>query len=355
MAEAADDRTEAATPRRLARAREEGQVALSREVGTAATLALAAILLGAVLPGLCRHAVAAMASVLARADTLTPTAALVRAGRAGAILAGTVALAAMATGVLAVVGQTGPFARLAAIAPDFSRISPRAGLVRLFGPASVTRAGGALLKLAAVVFAVSTSWRGVGPWPWRSGHPEPAAALGADLLALTLRTIIAVLVVQALVAAVDLFRVRRQHAAKLRMSLHEVREEARDADGDPRIKARIRRLRTQRARQRMMAAVPTATVVVTNPTHYAVALAYARGGNAAPRVVAKGMDAVAARIREAAAEARVPLVANPALARALYKVELDAEIPADLFAGVAEVIALVWRLRAPRAVAGPPS
>jgi flagellar biosynthetic protein FlhB len=129
------------------------------------------------------------------------------------------------------------------------------------------------------------------------------------------------------------------------MSRFELKEEAREADGNPEIKARIRRLRVQRARYRMAQAVARATVVVTNPTHYAVALAYDRGRSAAPRVVAKGVDEAAARIRAVAAEHNVPLVANPPLARALYRLELETDVPPEHYKAVAELIAYVWRLQ----------
>ena len=120
---------------------------------------------------------------------------------------------------------------------------------------------------------------------------------------------------------------------------------SKQSEGDPSHKAKLRAIRRARAKRRMMAAVPTATVIITNPTHYAIALAYDRGGNGAPKVVAKGMDEVAARIRALAAEHRVPMVANPPLAWALHKVELDSEVPAEHFKAVAEIIAYVWRLR----------
>ena len=129
------------------------------------------------------------------------------------------------------------------------------------------------------------------------------------------------------------------------MTREQVRLEMRDSDGDPLIKAKLRRLRVQRSRRRMMAKVKSAAVVITNPTHYAVALAYEHGGNAAPRVVAKGADFVAARIREEAVAHGIPLVPNPPLARSLYMVELDHEIPAEHYRAVAEVIAFVWKLR----------
>ena len=128
------------------------------------------------------------------------------------------------------------------------------------------------------------------------------------------------------------------------MTRHDLREEQRETEGDPQIKARIRQLRNLRARRRMAAAVPKASVIITNPTHYAVALAYERGKHAAPRVVAKGVDEMAARIREIARANGVPMVANPPLARALHTVELDAEIPAEHFKAVAEILAYIWGL-----------
>jgi flagellar biosynthetic protein FlhB len=128
------------------------------------------------------------------------------------------------------------------------------------------------------------------------------------------------------------------------MSRQDLKEEAKKAEGDPHLRGRRRQLRLERGRRRMLAEVPRAAVVITNPTHYAVALSYG-GGQAAPRVVAKGVDAVAARIREAADAAGVPRVANPPLARALWRVDLEAEIPPEHYQAVAEIIAYVWRLR----------
>jgi flagellar biosynthetic protein FlhB len=141
--------------------------------------------------------------------------------------------------------------------------------------------------------------------------------------------------------------VRFRHAQDMRMSKQDVRDELKDTDGNPHVKARIRRIRIMRARRRMMAKVPGATVVITNPTHYAVALSYDRASNPAPRIVAKGTDSVAARIREVAEANGVPVVANPPLARALYSLELDTEIPAEHYKAVAEIIAYIWRLRRP--------
>jgi flagellar biosynthetic protein FlhB len=136
------------------------------------------------------------------------------------------------------------------------------------------------------------------------------------------------------------------HHKKLRMSKEELRKEAKESEGDPYLKARIRAQQREMARRRMMAEIPTADVVVTNPTHYAVALKYEEGRMGAPRVVAKGADAVALRIREIAAEHHVPLLEAPPLARALFRhTELGDEIPATLYAAVAEVLAYVFQLR----------
>jgi len=139
--------------------------------------------------------------------------------------------------------------------------------------------------------------------------------------------------------------VRYRHLEKLRMSRQELKEEYKESEGDPIIKGRMRQLREAAGRRRMMAAVPRATVVITNPTHYAVALAYEAGQAAAPRVVAKGVDAMAAKIREVARQAGVPVLPDPPLARALYRVELDEEIPAEHWDAAAKIIAYVMRLR----------
>ncbi len=163
-----------------------------------------------------------------------------------------------------------------------------------------------------------------------------------------LHVLLVVLAAQAAIALLDYAWVMLRHVRGLRMSRHDIQEEQKESEGDPRVKARQRQIRTMRARRRMMAAVPKATVVITNPTHYAVALAYDRAKHAAPRVVAKGVDSLAARIREAAEANHVPVVANPPLARALYQVALDADIPAEHYQAVAAIIAYVWRLARPR-------
>lgn len=343
----AGERTEAATPRRLQRAREGGQVALSREVAPALLLAAIAALLGVGAPLLAAKVTGRLTLLLAGADRLDPLAATQAALGCVAMVVLPIAAMAAAASCLAVFGQTGLLLRAAALQPNFGRLNPLHGLGRMFRVATLGEAARAMLKFA-VVGAVA--W-----FVLRNAIPLAVASLGWTgtlmldrVRRLALRLVLSVLAAQALLAVLDVLRARLAHARKLRMSRQEVRREHRESEGDPQIKARIRRLRMQRSKQRMMAAVPRATVIVTNPTHYAVALAYERGSAGAPRVVAKGMDAMAARIREVAQQSRVPLIANPILARALWRVELDAEVPADLFQAVAEVIATVWRLQLPR-------
>jgi flagellar biosynthetic protein FlhB len=237
------------------------------------------------------------------------------------------------------------------LAPDLSRLSPLAGLKRLFGEEGLAESLKAVVKIAVIGAALQIVLRGqLGAL---SAAPFWSLPTLLDRLAeAARRVLLTALAAQAVIAAADLVWVRARHARSLRMSRFDVRQEQRDSDGDPRIKARLRQLRHARARRRMLKDVARATVVVVNPEHYAVALLYDRERTAAPRVVAKGVDGMAARIREAAARHRVPLVADPPLARALHRVELDSDIPPEHFQAVAQIIAYVWGLQR-RAVGRP--
>lgn len=342
-----EDRTEAATPRRLQRAREEGRAPISRELSLAAGLASTALAVAMYFPRAARHLSGGLTSFLIHLPewTLADGGATAAHAAASEVLR---AVAPVALGVMLVSAvisllQSGFLLSTNPLRPDLSRISPAAGLRRLFSIDSLAEALRSLLKLGVLSAAM---------WPLIEGLPgQLNAALHWDgpalldhILRLTLRAVLTVTAIQAVAAIADVAWVRLRHAKSLRMSREEVRQERRETDGDPRIKARIRKIREARARRRMMAAVPKATVVVTNPTHYAVALVYNRSNQAAPKVVAKGVDEMAARIRELAEAHRVPLVANPPVARALFHVELDADIPSELFQAVAEIIAYVWRL-----------
>ena len=344
MAEDTEDRMEAATARRRARAREEGQAPLSREAAPFAALAAAALLLLVAGPPLARAVTERLVLLLAHAATLPPALALRIALQAVLLGALPFALAGALAGAVAVLAQTGLLVHWPALLPDWSRLDPRRGLGNIVSLAALAESGRTLLKVAAAGTACWVVLRGLLPELPQAFGWAPAGLLGETARAVQ-RVLLALVAVQGVIAAADFFRAWRAHEAGLRMSRQDLRDEHKETEGNPQVRARIRRLRLQRARRRMMAAVPQAAVVVTNPTHYAVALAYARGSAAAPRVVAKGMDETAARIRDLARSSGVPLVANAPLARALHAVELDAEIPRELYAAVAELIAYVWRLR----------
>jgi flagellar biosynthetic protein FlhB len=342
-----EDRTEAATPRRLQRAREEGRVPVSRELTGFASLAAVTLALVVLAPALAHDAVLQLGVFLARAHELNAGAPAFR--RAMLTWLGGAApfvLAALLGGTAIVLLQTRFLLSGKLLRPDFSRISPRAGLRRLLGPDSLVEAGKSLLKIAVLGFVLWRVLLADVPGLLLSPYRDPGRLL-ADAAGPVLHVLLAVLAAQGALAVLDYLWVVLRHGRNLRMSRHDILEEQKETEGDPRIKARLRQIRTLRARRRMLAAVPKATVVITNPTHYAVALLYDRAKHTAPKVVAKGVDTLAARIREVAEANRVPLVANPPLAHALYRVEVDTEIPAEHYQAVAEIIAYVWRL-APR-------
>jgi flagellar biosynthetic protein FlhB len=340
-----EDRTEAATPQRLKRGRDEGHAPVSRDVATFASLAGVMLAIWMLSGGRVTDATMRLSVFLARTDSveLLGREAWHLAYAASVPLIAPAMLAASICGAGSMLLQTGFLVSPSAIRPKLSRIDPRAGFGRLIGADNLLETLKSLVKLTVVGFALWHVMAGdmasLGTLLWR----DPRLLAQHTMPNLVHIALIA-LAVQGVVAAQDLFWVRLRHARQMRMSRQEVRDEMRESDGDPAIKARIRRIRQQRAGKRMMAAVPKATVVIVNPTHYAVALAYDRANSAAPRVVAKGADLIAARIREVAETNKVPLVTNAPLARALYRVEVDSEIPADMYQAVAEVIAYVMRL-----------
>lgn len=228
--------------------------------------------------------------------------------------------------------------------PKFSKLSPAEGFKRIFGKqaaANFLKGLGKLVVLGAVMTIVL--------WPERHRMEamvklDPAAMLGATT-SLTIHLLGAVVAALAIIAIGDYFFQYRSWFQRQKMSLQEIKEEYKQSEGDPHIKGKIRQLRQQRAKKRMMAAVPKASVIITNPTHYSVALSYERGMSA-PICVAKGVDNLAFKIREIAREHDIPIVENVPLARALYAtVDIDQEIPTEHYHAVAEVIGYVMRLK----------
>jgi len=228
--------------------------------------------------------------------------------------------------------------------PKLSKISPMAGAKRLFSKQALVNFLKGIVKL--ILVGSLMVWV---LWPERYRLDALMVTDVAAMLALTdtlaVRLLGYVVAVLAVIAALDYLFQYRQWFERQKMSLQELKEEFKHTEGDPKIKAKIRQIRHERSRKRMMADVPKATVIITNPTHFAVALQYERGMNA-PVCVAKGVDLIARKIREVASAHNIPIVENPPLARALHAlVEIDAEIPAEHYKAVAEVIGYVMRLR----------
>ena len=338
-----EDRTLPASEQRRLQAREEGQAPLSREVVSLAGLGASGAMLGWGMPVLLHGMTRTLQGMMTDMDAGTGTA-LRTAATALLLLAGPVLAAAAASSAAAVLLQTGGLVHGAALMPDLSRLNPQRGLGRIFSLDSVVETVKSLVKAGVLAWVIWHGMNGVLPGT-AAVLALPSGALLERLAAEVRHMLLLVLGCQAVIAAADTGWVRYRFSARMRMSRQDQIDEHKQSEGDPSHKAKLRAIRRARAKRRMMAAVPTATVIITNPTHYAIALAYDRGGNGAPKVVAKGMDEVAARIRALAAEHRVPMVANPPLARALHKVELDSEVPAEHFKAVAEIIAYVWRLR----------
>lgn len=346
----AQDRTERATPKRLADARKKGQVPRSRELSAAAVVLAGAggVLAwgGSAAEGAAALLRASYAGIVPALDdpSLLPTRAVELAGQ-GFLqvlpILGLTTVAALAAPMLIGGWNFSP----GAAAPDFARVNPLSGLKRIFSANSLAELFKALLKfllIAAIASGVIWSDRD----RLLALGALPAASAVAEGLRLALDALLWMGGGLLLIAAIDVPWQLFQHAKQLRMTKQEVREEYKQSEGKPEVKAKIRRLQQEMANARMMEKVPTADVVVTNPTHYAVALSYSAGKDRAPRVVAKGADELARAIRELAAEHRVPLVEAPPLARALYRgCELDDEIPSALYQAVAQVLSYVYQLR----------
>lgn len=343
------ERSEPATPRRRRKAREEGQVARSAELVSTAILLGALLAVPSLAPQFASHLTRFLHAALGAAATGGEgQAGLENLGRAALRLTVVAAAPWLALAVLgAVVGnvaQVGWFFAPAVLRPRLSRTDPIAGAKRLFSARGAVELVKGLAKIVCVA--------GVGALYLSERWPELAelSATRPDAIAphvgrLAHEMAIRMTATLALLAALDYAYQRWQFERSLRMTRQEIKEELRETEGRPEVRAQIRARQRQMARRRMMAAIPGASVVIVNPTHYAVALKYALGQDGAPKVVAKGRDRVALRIRDIAADHGVPIVPNAPLARSLHDmVEIDQEIPAALFRAVAEVLALVWRL-----------
>lgn len=352
MAEGEDDsqKTEEPTRKKLDEARKKGQVALSREVNNWVMLLAATILVGVSAPSMMASLRAYLRTYIEKAHDLPGA-----PGGIGMVLTeslwpvlGIVALPLLFLMVAAFVGpfaQIGPLFSTETLKPDLSKISPLKGMKRLFSMRALVEFAKGLLKITIIGFV---GYVLIKPYFGQVEHfiGLPLPRMMDEMHAMIMRMLTGMLAVLLIVAVIDLVYQRLEHHKKMRMSKQEVKDEYRQSEGDPHVRAKLRQLRAEKSRQRMMQAVPQADVVITNPTHYAVALKYNPDEMDAPQCIAKGTDDVALRIRELAKEHNIVVYQAPPLARVLYDtVEIDELVPAEHYKAVAEVISYVFKLK----------
>lgn len=357
MAEDSDDKTEAPTPHRLEKAREEGQIPRSRELTSLLILLVGVCVIWMGGESLARRLASLLSSGL-RFDhsiindpnlILGQIIRLIREAMLGLLplIVGVVLVALVAPVMLGGLVFSGK-----SLAFKFDKLNPLPGIKKMFSAQSVAELVKALLK--SVLVGSVTGFYLWSHWPdmMHLISQSPLTAMGNALNLVGLCTLLVALGVIPMVGF-DVFWQIYSHVKKLRMSRQDIRDEFKQSEGDPHVKGRIRQMQRAAARRRMMADVPKADVIVTNPTHYSVALQYDEKKMSAPKVVAKGAGLVALRIREIAAEHRVPVLEAPPLARALYRhAEIGQQIPGQLYAAVAEVLAWVWQLKRWRLAGG---
>jgi flagellar biosynthetic protein FlhB len=356
VAEGADQesKTEEATPRKLAEARQKGDVAKSPDVASALSLMGAAAVVLMSGGWFATSMAEQLLPFIAAPHTMLGGLEAGAGVEIGAValwaiapFLGVVMLATIIGGVGGNVAQSGLIFTAEKLKPDWSKVNPLEGFKRIFGPDGLFQFIKTFLKLLAVGFIC---------WLVLKSHlrelenmaampPAMILPLARDLaIALMMSTIIFL----GFAAGADFLWQKYRFAERMKMTMEELKEDYKQSEGDPHIKAKLKQIRAQRSRQRMMQNVPNATVIVTNPTHYSVALRY-ESGDAAPVCVAKGVDALALRIREVGREHNVPIVENVPLARALYAaVDIDETIPREHFEAAAKVIGFVMQKRKKR-------
>lgn len=346
----AGEKTEPATPRRREEARKKGQVAKSGEVGTALMVLGGVMFLRAMGPYIVRNLKETVYYFLNNmaaweGDTLGLRSfflvALVKFG----LTIAPIFLGFIVIGFLGQVIQVGFMASTEALMPKFSRINPIEGFKRIFSKRALIEFVKSVAKVSLVGYLVYRLIRGNLQWLPHLGLLElgqSANLLVDSVYQMGLQVGLFLLII----AAADYWWQRREFENSIKMSKEEIKEEYKQLEGDPLIRSQIRQRQRQMASQRMMQAIPSADVIITNPTHYAIAISYKPGEMSAPQVVAKGRGVIAQRIKEEGAKHRITTVENRELARALYdSCEVGQEIPAHLYPAVAEVLAFVYRLR----------
>ena len=345
------DRNLPASAKKIRKARQEGNVPRSRDLGHFVAMGLAAALLFTAMPSLASYSQRLLADGLTFDHSVIASPQIAGEHAVGLFTRGLMVVVIigglfMAAGVASNIAFGGWNLTMKAVAPNFGKLNPIAGIARLFNFHQLVTVLKASLLAIAVGFA--------GTMYLKAHFSELGGVLQADLpdgLATVGRTLAAgflsMLLVLAAWAGFDVFWQKKTYMDKLKMSREEQKQEHKESEGNVEVKAKMKQKMREMAKRRMMKAVPAADIVVMNPTHYAVALKYDQEAHGAPRVVAKGTDRLAMRIRDLARDAGVPVLEAPPLARALYThVEIDGEVPTVLFAAVAQVLAWVYQLRA---------
>ena len=345
------ERTELPTEKRLRDAREQGNIPRSRELATAAVFGAGVLTVIAMAPSLGRNTLGWMKIAL------SPEPGLMRQpdqlfGYTGLLLLKLLAVVAPVALVCILAGVAGPalmgglrFSQKS-LMPDFTRLSPMAGIKRLYGAESVAELLRSLLRVVLIGGAATICIK-LGLNPLRELLTMPLEQAIRSGLGFTSTLLLATTGALILLAAIDAPYQKWTWMRKLKMTRQELREEMKESEGSPEVKGRIRQMQHQMSQRRMMEDVPKADVIVVNPTHYAVALKYESGQMGAPTVVAKGVDELAMRIREIADDHRIAIVSAPPLARALYREgQIGREIPVRLYAAVAQILSYVYQLRA---------
>lgn len=345
------EQTEKATPKRREEARKRGQVPRSADLPGAAIFLASVFVVHAFLQATMNGLHATATSTLSRiAEHGDPTIHSVwllflQAFGGFGVLLGVLFAVAIVIGVLANVLQFGVVFTMKPITPSLSKLNPMTGLQRMFSKQILVNLGKQVLKLGAVAIIVATTIAGNVGVLAQVGQATPTAIVNmtAEIIYQIAWKFGLMLVI---VGLLDYAYERWQFEESIKMSKQEVKDEYRQAEGNPEAKSALKRRQREFARRRMMAAVPRATVVVTNPTHFAVALEWDEVAMDAPVVIAKGADLVAKRIRDIATEHKIPIMENPPLARSIYKsVDIDQAIPPNMYAAVAQVIAFVYKLK----------
>jgi flagellar biosynthetic protein FlhB len=348
------EKTEQPTPQKLKKARAEGQIGRSQDIGAWVGMLAASVVLPRTLSSTMEHSRELMAKipdVIADPDPQVAMGILKDGLMSAAWAVLPLALTMMAVGVAAAGAQGGIRVASKLFIPKFKRLNPLPGIKKMFGPQSLWEGTKALVKTSVLGAVLYLTMKDIVPLLMTAGQLQIGSLLGVinDAALSLIRAASAVGIVM---AAADYFVVRKRTNKQLRMSKEEVKQEHKNAEGDPHVKGQIRARQVAMARNRQMADVPSADVVLVNPTHVAVALRY-DPEKGAPRVIAKGQGTLAQKIRELAAEHRIPMVQDVPLARALEKsVEVGMEIPAEFYGTVAKVLAFVMSMKAKGSAAG---